>query len=168
MARVLVADALASESAAAPEESEETAPVSAMEGPADEPATFPGGLTARITSVTAQPADLEIYSGDPAFDTLVTVTVEMTPWNNETYPLEGFNVVEDLQYGANLYTAQGWMTEGGSGELPKQVTPGTTVTTISEHTLPGTELGELSFEFSPSSQYEEPWMFTDIEELLAD
>lgn len=139
-----------------------------MQGLASEPATLPGGLQVRIVSATSGPADPDIYVDDATEDTLVTVTVEMTPWNEETYPLDTTSVDLGLLYGPNRASAQEWLTDGGVTDLPQQVTPGTTVTVVQDFTLPAAGLDELVLTFTPDLTFEFNYEFTDVQDVLAD
>jgi hypothetical protein len=77
-------------------------------------------------------------------------------------------VSEDLSYGLNLYDAQGWATlEGGVTDLPAQLVPGTSATTMSTFTLPSAGMVEgLRFTFNPNSEVLTEHTWTGVETLV--
>ncbi len=139
----------------------------APQGPASGPADFGGGLTARIVSATSSPTEGTGREGEG--DTLVQITVEISNDGDSDFefPAAKMYVGEYLTYGANGYEANGWVTDsGGSTELPERLVPGSSATTVSDHTLPAEGLEELTFHFNPNSEYLTEWVFTDVEDEI--
>jgi hypothetical protein len=137
------------------------------EGPVSEgPHQWPDGLAAEVVTVESRPAETV---DDPALDTEVRVTVQLTNTGSEVVSLgadpNGLDAGPDdeLFYGGNRYEAQGWYNDANN--LPTQLAPGTSASWVSVFTLPGTELGVLAYSFSPTDAHG-PWTFTELESLL--
>jgi hypothetical protein len=88
----------------------------------------------------------------------------------ETFVFPGPNmyITEDVSYGLNLYDAQGWATlEGGVMDLPAQLVPGTSATTMSTFTLPAAGMAEgMSFTFNPNAEIYADRTWIDVETLI--
>jgi hypothetical protein len=132
---------------------------------------YPDGYHAVISEVTAGPADETLISPDePEMDGQVTVTMTITnkgdapiALNNDSF---GTSPVR-LLYGENRYEAQGWMTDGGVGDLPQQLVPGTSAEFATDFTLPTAETaGPLAVEFNPDASVYLTYTFTDVETLI--
>lgn len=140
-----------------------------FDGPATEPATFQNGLVVRIVSVAVGPADPAVYGqSTKGEDTLVTVTTEITNNGKEAYafPQAKMNVAERLVYSPNEYDATGQMVyDVGRNDLPAQLVPGTSATTVSRHTIPAFGKESMKFHFSPDAEALPTYTFTDVQAL---
>jgi hypothetical protein len=132
---------------------------------------YSDGLHAVISDVTAGPADETIIEDErPELDGLVTITMTISneggapiQLNNDAFGTSQVN----LYYGENRYEAQGWMTEGGVGDLPQRLVPGSSAEFTSRFTLPTAEMGgPLAVAFNPDSSIYLTYTFTDVETLI--
>ena len=154
----------AEKSATAAEPTEE-APVESG-GPATEPASYPGGVTAQLISVEASPAEPWVAEDIPGHDTWVRIEMRLS---SETElpltvdPMGGTGARGVLLYGRNLTEANAWATEQ---ETPTRITPDSPVTLIAEFSLPADGLEELVFVYTPETETEPTHRFTGVEQLL--
>lgn len=139
-----------------------------FQGPADSTAEFPGGISARLVSVEAGPAEEWVPREKPGHDGWVRITVELASTTSDPYPLDTNGVSGSLLYGVNRQAANAWMAEGGVEEMPQQVSPGTTVQVAFDYSLPASELGDLIFTFTPASMFEPEYSFTDVQSFTTD
>jgi hypothetical protein len=164
-AREIAREELAKESEGAAEPQEPTQEAPALEGPAMEPGVLPSGVTVEIVRVISHPVDwaAEDY---PDHDTEVQIRVRLSS-GPDGYPLnqvDGFGGPGGtLLYGPNRTEANGWYLEQ---ERPTLITEESPVELVESFTLPADGLSELRYIYSPAQAEQEPWTFTDVEELL--
>lgn len=167
-ARSAGAEALGSEAPSVTEDPATEEPeLPPLEGPATEPAVYPGGVTAEIVSVEAAPAESWVAEEQPGHDTMVRITVELSA-GPDGYPLTADSLGPNgpngnLFYGPNRTEANGWHVDQ---EFPTLVTEESPVTLVEEFSLPADGLTELVYVYTPDAEFEEPWTFTGVQGLM--
>ena len=136
-------------------------------GPASEVAVLPNNLEVRLVSASARPNDQDVHP-DPGHDVQVTTVVEIKNTGTDpfVFPAAKLLVGQVLYYGVDQYDAQGWMTDGDSADLPRQLVPGSTATVTVDYTLPSAGLVELALEFTPDSDRVPSYTFTGVQDVL--
>ncbi len=142
-----------------------TPPPPALEGHASDVATYPGGATAQIISVDIGPAEAPyVAAGEPTWVRIVTRISAV----DEDYPVGDWGPQGSLRYGPNR--TEGILYASGGNADVELVAVGHPVDFVEEFalTVPEADVGELRYSFSPAAEYEEPWVFLDVQDTSGD
>ena len=138
----------------------------AMEGHASDPATYPGGVTAQIVSVDIGPAEAPyVAAGEP---TWVRIVTRISVTGEDDYAVGDWGPQGSLRYGPNR--TEGILYASGGNADVELVAVGHPVDFVEEFalTVPEADVGELRYSFSPAAEYEEPWVFLDVQDTSGD
>ncbi len=140
--------------------------IPAMEGPATEPGFYPGGVQAEIVSVDVGPSEPAYASaGEP---TWVRVVTRISTVGQEAYPVGDWGPQGSLRHGPNRTEAIAYAS--GANADVELVAVGSSIDYVEEFalTVPEADVGELRYSFSPAAEYEEPWVFLDVQDTSGD
>lgn len=130
---------------------------------------YPDGLQVTVESISVADPEAEgmTYGAEPG-DSAVLIALRLE--NVSTVPIllsDNFNV--DLMYGANGYEGQGFVTDGGPGDLPARIVPGSAVPLLSRFLVSGVDNLVITINPDPTpstlSVYTD-YLFYDVEALV--
>jgi len=133
-----------------------------LTGPVAEPAIYPGGVAAQVTSVEIGPA--EVAYAETGELTWIRIVTRITA-GEFTYEVGDWGPQGTLAWGPNLTEAILYASAANTDFA--QIAAGSSVDFVSEFsvTVPEEQLEELRFTFTPSADYETPWVFTGVEDV---